>query len=199
MFPRTPAGVAVAAVALSAVIGVAVVAPSPLRAASSASHAAVTDSRIGVSLVLPAGWQKLRRAKDAPLGMTLAKKASRGRRAQTRMSIEVLGTMRIGSQTAIARSFACGLTRGYARLQVQRTQVHYAGTTGIMLRGMPGTRPTVQIVLASHALVYNIVADGKSLASDQRAALAGMKFISVARNSPALTMAPRVKPCDRFS
>ena len=187
----------VTAVAITLIVAIGSLVPSSLRAASPPDRTVITDRQIGVSLMLPAGWQKLSRAKDGPLGMTLAKIASPGQRPQARMSIEVLGTMRIGAPPAIARSFACGLSRGYAGLHVQRSRVYYAGTTGVMLHGMPGARPTVQIVLARHGLVYHVVAFGRSLASDHRAALAGLTFISVTRSSPALTMAPRVKPCDR--
>lgn len=183
--------------ALASMIVAGVLSPAAARS-TTGSHRIVAASRLGVSLTLPTDWQQVSRAKDAPLGMTLGRRSGTNSRSMVRMTIEVLGPMRIGSPQAIARSFACGLTRGHGNLLIQRRDVRYGGVSGVMLLGMPGAQRTVQIVLASHGVVYNVVAVGKALAADQRAALSSLRFVSVARNSPALTMKPMVKPCLRF-
>jgi hypothetical protein len=55
----------------------------------------------------------------------------------------------------------------------------YGGAPGVVIRGLPPTPSRAVYVVVSHsALVYVLIAPGKTLGPDQRRALASLRFFT---------------------
>jgi hypothetical protein len=106
--------------------------------------------------------------------------------------VEPLGLTKVRDPRRAAQAWACGLTKGLA-FPVRQVPVRYGGVPGLMLLGMPGQGPTVQIVLVHNGAVYLFVAYGTRLDVDQRRALASLQFVPRIGHFPFLQPSPR--PC----
>jgi hypothetical protein len=137
--------------------------------------------KVGVAVTIPVNWKVALWTKGAGVGLNIGRPAVNSAPAKarlvTRLSIGVLGTTKLTDARQVARVFVQRQIRGLKGLAIRQQSVHYAGTPGIMLLGMPGVRPTVQIVLAYKSIVYGITAPGKALEADQKAVLRSLRFV----------------------
>lgn len=77
-----------------------------------------------------------------------------------------------------AQQVAMKLIRAESAPAAFGSPVHYAGSYGLIIRGLPGgPTPAQDIILGRHQYVYQMIAPGKTLVADQRAALNSLKFI----------------------
>jgi hypothetical protein len=81
------------------------------------------------------------------------------------------------NEARAARHAAQRLASGYRGLRLVRRPVRYGGAPGVLLRGLPGTAPAADIVLAHRGAVYLIIVPGTAVSSDQRRALDSLRFI----------------------
>lgn len=155
----------------------------------------VTDAALGVSLTVPRRWVREPTARVGPgqLAFTLPRPAGQ-QEGSYRLLVAALGLTDRRDPMQAASAWACGLTRGLPH-PIQRVRVSYGGVPGLMLRGMPGRGAHIQIVLAHRGAVYLITAYGTDLASDQRAALASLRFVPRRGPFPLPKAQPAVRPC----
>lgn len=178
--------------------------PSAVRAAPSACPTGtVCDHALGVAISLQPGWLRLGPPQVPPHVIALVTRPSNGLCCadyDDRLHIAAWGTTSDRNDARAANAGADRLISEFrARLKVTRTPVRYGGAPGVLLRGLPPTPgPAVDIVLAHAGAVYLIIAPGSLLTSDQRAALASLRFIP--RQGPfpsANPAAPKGPPTHR--
>jgi hypothetical protein len=144
---------------------------------------------LGVALTLPAGWQETSPAIDPRLlsPPTLFFVVPIHGAGNPRLLITGLGTTTDPNEARAANAAADRLVRGSGqrgapRPLVTRRPITIAGAPGVLLRGLPGQTPNVQIVLAHAGALYNFIAfiafgQAERLQADQRAALSSLRFI----------------------
>ncbi len=150
---------------------------SPARMGGCAPET-VRNSALGVTLTLPPGWQEAEPGHYAPWAVVLYVPAAAGQvENNLRLSIEPLGTTADSNDARAAAAAATRATRGLT-LPITRRPFTVAGAPGVLLRGMPGAKPDLTIIVAhKHALYQIITFGGETFAADQRAALASLRFI----------------------
>jgi hypothetical protein len=134
----------------------------------------ICDATLGVALPVPAGWSMAHPGRYAPGTLTLVKDPT-GNPVES-LSISVLGITGGGNDAAAARIAAQGVTD---ELAIPVTQQPYSvgGLPCILLLGMPGQQPTVQLIVAHQGMLYAILVLGRPLLqSDERQILAGLYF-----------------------
>jgi hypothetical protein len=159
---------------------------SPSLAASTGAgcpSGTVCNRALGVALIPPSSWQTLPPGSFPPPALAFFVGPPRGAVNRIRLVIRSDGTTRERNDAHAAVVAANALTRGYSRLAMLpplvRVPVQYGGAPGIMIRNLPG-QPTMvlEIVLEHRGALYSIIAPGSHLASDQRQALASLRFIA---------------------
>jgi hypothetical protein len=158
---------------LAAIVGL-LVPWSPGTVAATGSEA--ISRQLGIALTLPPGWKVLPRATDAPVGLTLGRPNGH-RPVPVRLTVGILGKTSLKDVRRAAQVFADRQVAQLNGVTIRRHAVRYAGTPGVMLQGMPGSEPTVQIILAHGGVVYRFTATGRALAPDQNAAMKSLRFI----------------------
>jgi hypothetical protein len=152
----------------------------------------VTDRSLGLSLTVPRAWIREPAGKFAPGYLAFVRSQPGRLEAITELVVEPLGRTKVRDPRRAAQAWACGLTKGLA-FPVRQVPVRYGGVPGLMLLGMPGHGPTVQIVLVHDGAVYLFVAFGTRLDVDQRSALASSRFVPRIGRFSFLRPSPR--PC----
>lgn len=137
----------------------------------------VCDSTLGLALTVPPGWLQLPRGKFLPHTLAFGTRPT-GFSYHLRLVIAPFAVTSPGSDMRTARLVAGKLIRANRVPNAKQTAVTYAGSRGILVRGLPGDPgPAADIYLARNGNVYQIIAPGASLAPDQRRALATLRFI----------------------
>jgi hypothetical protein len=152
----------------------------------------VTDRALGLSLTVPRTWIREPAGKFAPGYLAFVRLQPGGQEDIAELVVEPLGLTKVRDPRRAARAWACGLTKGLA-FPVRRVPVRYGGVPGLMLLGMPGSGPNVQIVLVHDGAVYLFVAFGARLDVDQRRALASLRFVPRIGRFPVFRPSPM--PC----
>jgi hypothetical protein len=152
----------------------------------------VTDRALGLSLTVPRTWIREPAGKFASGYLAFVRPQPGRQEGISELVVEPLGVTKVRDPRRAARAWACGLTKGLA-FPVRRVPVRYGGVPGLMLLGMPGQGPNVQIVLAHDGAVYLLVAFGTRLNVDQQGALARLWFVPRTGRFPVLRPGPR--PC----
>jgi len=162
---------------------------SPARAGGCPPET-VRNSALGVTLTLPPGWQEAEPGHYAPWALVLYVPAAPGQvETNLRLSIEPLGTTADPNDARSAAVAATRATQGLT-LPITRRPFTVAGTPGVLLRGMPGAKPHLTIIVAhEHALYQIITFGGETFAADQWAALASLRFIPRVGPYPMATRA----------
>lgn len=151
---------------------------------------ALRDAALGVALAVPSGWQLLPPGRYLPNTLVFGTRSTSKSTYRLRLVIEPFA---LGSGANSGRAAAWMATKIIGAEGVRgatRFAVSYAGTRAVLVRGLSGgLRPSVTIVLARQGDaanpgnayreegIYRIIAPGRSLAPDQRQALASLRFI----------------------
>ncbi len=131
----------------------------------------------GLALTVPPGWIQLPRGKFLPHTLAFGTRPT-GLNYYLRLVIAPFAVTSLGNDTHAARLTAGKLIQANRVPSARQTAVNYAGTRGVLVRGLPGgPGPAADIFLARNGHVYQIIAPGASLAPDQRRALASLRFI----------------------
>jgi len=159
----------------------------------------ICDTALGVALTMPTEWQQADPRKNPPgeLDFIIPPSPSGPANPDLRLVIRPYGITadmddaRAASAAADAETRAAG-----AAGTITRIPVRYAGTPGVLLRGVPSNGPVAEILLAHAGAVYRILASGNELAPDQREALDSLRFIQrrgsfPSANPPAPFVAPK--------
>jgi hypothetical protein len=128
----------------------------------------VSNTSLGVAVTIPPGLQEAAAEKYAPGTINLEIPAQIGHPVNgLRFRVEPEGTYPITmSEAQAVADKADALTQGLT-IPVTRSSITVAGTTGILLRGMPGYGPNVQIILAHEGALYDVITWGTNLDADQ--------------------------------
>lgn len=148
---------------------------------SSCSAGRFCYRHLGLSLRLPPGWYVATNLKVlAGSNQVAFALPSQGPSYSLRLIIRAYAiTSFADSKQSVQRS-AVRLIRAERVTGVQRTPVHYAGSYGLLIRGLPsGGAPALDILLGRGRYVYQIIAPGSTFAQDQRAALQSLQFIPI--------------------
>lgn len=140
------------------------------------------NSHLGMSLRLPPGWYVATNLKVLAGSNQVAFAAgpSHGPRYSMQLIIQAYAVTSFTDSRQSVRHLAAKLIRAERMTNVQETPVHYAGSYGVLIRGLPsGGTPTLDILLGRGRYVYQIFAPGSTLAPDQRAALQSLQFIPI--------------------
>lgn len=137
----------------------------------------ICDSTLGLALTVPPGWIQLPRGKFLPHTLAFGTRPT-GLNYHLRLVIAPFAITSSGNDTYAARLIAGKLIQANRVPTAKQTVVTYAGSRGVLVRGLPGgPGPSADIFLARNGHVYQIIAPGASLAPDQRQALASLRFI----------------------
>ena len=169
-------------------------AAQPMDAPATCPPDVARNSALGVALTLPPRWQEAAPGKYPAGELDLQIPAPPGRPDNDeRLNIASWGTT---TDRNDARAAAAGMNRLLKGMKapVTRVPVRYGGAPGVLVRGLPIPPAGVTAIVLAHAgAVYKILAPGKSLAPDQRQALASLRFIPrVGPFPPAVPPAPFV-------
>jgi hypothetical protein len=156
--------------------------PSPPPAATARPGTYVVDHALGVTLILPAGWQQNAPGKQPPHEIDLVIPPAQPAGDSTiRLVIGSWGTT---TDPDAAQAASAGMDRLLAGLgtlptPLTRSVVTYGGAPGVMVHGLPGGLggPSTAIILAHDGALYKILAPGSALAPDQQYALESLVFI----------------------
>jgi hypothetical protein len=95
-----------------------------------------------------------------------------------RLIVEPYAQTTIANDAQAARHVAAKVISAERVSHVQSIPYTVGGSSGVLVRGLPGgPAPATDIFVARHTYVYLIIAPGSGLASDQRTALARLRFI----------------------
>src|SRR5579872_2333279 len=158
---------------------------APGRAFASGQGAApctagrVCDARLGISLRLPPGWYVLGKKQVAANNqISFAAPGSHGPSYNLRLIIDAFAVTSFANSRRSAQKVVDNLISAERVREVSQSAVHYAGTFGLIVAGLPiGPTPAREIFLARHQYVYQIIAPGQSLGTDQRTALNSLRFV----------------------
>jgi hypothetical protein len=138
----------------------------------------VCDSTLGVAVTPPPGWFLLPRSKFPPHTLAFGRLPNKGLSYNVRLIIQPYAVTSVQNDARSAQLIAAKLIRAERATSVTQLPVRFAGSPGLLLRGLPGgPGPALDIVLAHQKAVYLIIAPGTGLAADQRQALASMRLI----------------------
>ncbi len=139
------------------------------------------DAQLGLSLRLPSGWYVVGAKQLAGSNqVAFAAPGSSGLNYNLRLIIRAYAMTSFESSRQSVQRLVAKLIRAERVTGVQQTPVHYAGSFGVLIRGLPsGPTPGLDILLGRHHDVYQIIAPGTSLAPDQIAALTSLRFIPI--------------------
>lgn len=135
------------------------------------------DTTLGIALKPPHGWLLLPAAKFPPHTLAFGTLPGNGASYNLRLVIEPYALTSIGNDAEAAQWVATKVIRAERVGGTTQLRVRYAGTRGVLVRGLPSPSPAADIFLAHHQDVYQIIAPGSALAPDQRRALASLRFI----------------------
>jgi hypothetical protein len=138
------------------------------------------DHALGVALIPPHGWQRLPAGSFPPPALAWFVGPPQGAVNHIRLIIRSGGRTSDRVDAHAATNAAIRLIAGYVtRVSVTRVPVEYGSAQGVLIRGLPGSPgPYAFILLAHLGALYSIIAPGSHLASDQRQALASLRFIA---------------------
>ncbi len=152
-------------------------------ATSNSAHAqstpdAVTQSALGIALTtLPSGLSVAAPGEYMPGAIDLVTTDNHG--DELRFAVAPLGTADTSDEIAAATTAANALVQdSNSPISVARTSILVAGVQGVMLQGLPGSGPNVQIVIAHGGVVYDLVAyGGLTLQPDALQVFASLHFV----------------------
>ncbi len=175
-----------------AIFLVAIGASLPTRAQTSSNQ--VQDNALGIAFTtLPPGWSVAPAGEFASNMIALVKTVNG--QVEPVLGVGPLGTRNTSDERAASHAAAQEkVSKDTLGMNANVTQasITLAGSSGVMLQGMPGPK-NVQIVLAHGGAAYAIVALGNSsLQSDQRQALTELHFIPRTAPFPAINVSARV-------
>lgn len=179
---------------LVSIIAMLALSPVPGSAASAACcpAARVCDHALGIDLLPQPGWIHLAPPQVPGHVIAFATRPIRGQDYDIRLQIAPWGVAGQLDDAKAAQAGADRLIGGFhTRLHVSRTPIRYDGAPGELIRGLPPTpHRAVDIVPAHDGVIYLIIAPGSapSLAPDQQAALASMRFIPRRRPFPSANL-----------
>ena len=137
------------------------------------------DPRLGLSLRLPAGWYVMGKKQLAGSNQVAFALPSQGPSYNLRLIIRAYAVTSFANSRQSVQQVAAKLVRAKL-VTVQMTPVRYAGSFGLLIRGLPsGQSPALDILLGRQEYVYQIIAPGTSIAPDQAAALSSLQFIPI--------------------
>ena len=179
---------------------------SPARAGAPSRAAgvpvpAVCDHTLGLALTIPAGWSVVPRAKLPP-GVLAFWTLLPGRQEPPQLLvIEAVGLATSCSDAQAATAVAEALAKTTHTSFPTPPRLRYvAGAPAVFLSGVPSPQPSVQVVVAHHGAVYQLIFPGAAhnLKTDQRQALASLRFIPrsgpfPSRRDPFIT--PALRAC----
>ena len=167
--PRTVIGLALLGSLLGAL-------PSPSDAAPNCSGRVVCEHTLGIALTRPPGWYRIPSHKVAPHEIDLALPGT-GVDSDLRLVVRAFAFTSFTRSKESARLAARKLIAAERATSVTQVAARYAGSAAIVLRGLPGPGPATDILLARGHYVYLVIAPGRVMATDQRAALHSLHFI----------------------
>ncbi|MGH2443546.1 MAG: hypothetical protein ACRDFX_10340 [Chloroflexota bacterium] len=172
----------------------------PPTAAGGCPTGAVCDHALGIALVPSPGWQLVPPGHFPPHVLSWFVQPPLGLDYNIRLLIGPDGITTDHNDGRAANAAAAKLISGYRGVHIDMHRVHYAGTSGVLMRGLPGGSGTSAafIILAHRGALYSIIAPGSTLGFDQDEALASLRFIPRSGPFPASNPpAPRGRPSHR--
>lgn len=144
------------------------------------------DPHLGISLRLPPGWSVVGTKQLAGSNqVAFAAPGGTGLSYNLRLIARAFAVTSITNSKRSASRVATKLIKAERTPEPFQSPVHYAGTFGLLISGLPGGEtPALDVILARHQFVYQLILPGRKLAPDQRAALRSLRFIS--RTGPFL-------------
>lgn len=140
---------------------------------------AVCDHALGVALTSPPGWRRVPPGHFPPHTLVWYVEPPLGLDYNVRLLLGPDGTTRDRNDVHAAAMAADKLIAGYhGHVHATQYAVRFGSAPGVLIRGLPGCcGPEAITILAHHGALYSIIAPGKTLGPDQRAALASLRFI----------------------
>lgn len=165
-------------IALTGILPTRALAGGPAPAGGGCPARTVCDATLGVALTPSPGWRVFPASKNPPHTLTFATLPITGLSYTVRLVVEPFAVTSIQNDRRAARWVAHKLIQAERVPSSTERSITIGGTDGVLIQGLPGSPgPAVDILLARHGNVYLIIAPGRSLAPDQRRALARLRFI----------------------
>jgi|SRR5579884_1320453 len=137
------------------------------------------EPHLGISLRLPHGWFVVGTKQLAGSNqVAFAAPGGGGLSYNLRLIARAFAVTSFTNSRQSAEHVAAKLITAERIPEAFQSPVHYAGTFGLIIGGLPGgPTPALDLILARHQFVYQIILPGRKLAPDQRAALRSLRFI----------------------
>jgi hypothetical protein len=160
---------------------------------------AVCDHTLGLALTIPTGWSVVPRDKFPPGVLAFWTLMPGSQEPPQDLVIEAVGLATSCSDAQAATAVALAKTTHTSFPTPPRLR-YVAGAPGVFLSGIPSPQPSVQVVVAHHGAVYQLIFPGTAhnLKPHQRQAFASLRFISrsgrfPSRRDPFIT--PALRAC----